>query len=134
MKEKIFNPKETFTFPVKIEGKKISDTFISAWEGGSSYWCSCAKMEFPKGYRKISSFPSQQAYECIVSGGTLYMEDKEEDKKFQVSGGQAKIEQTLKIMAEKHVKHFADLVNGTDDAITADVFFQLLCFGELIYG
>jgi hypothetical protein len=40
----------------------------------------------------------------------------------------------LTAMAQKAPRHFADLVNENDDAITHDVFMQMVVFGEIIYG
>ncbi len=40
----------------------------------------------------------------------------------------------LSLMGGKSPRHFADLVNENDDAITHDVFMQYVIFGEIIYG
>lgn len=40
----------------------------------------------------------------------------------------------LELMRDKYPRHYADLVEENDDAITGDVFLQLAVFGELIYG
>lgn len=40
----------------------------------------------------------------------------------------------LNIMATKAPSHFADLIKENDDAITHDVFMQMVVFGEIIYG
>jgi hypothetical protein len=37
-------------------------------------------------------------------------------------------------MRDQYPRHYADLVEENDDAITGDVFLQLAVFGELIYG
>ena len=40
----------------------------------------------------------------------------------------------LELMRDEYPRHYADLVEENDDAITGDVFLQLAVFGELIYG
>ena len=46
----------------------------------------------------------------------------------------ADVEKGLKLMQEQYPRHYADLVEEEDDAITGDVWLQLAVFGELIYG
>lgn len=43
-------------------------------------------------------------------------------------------ERGLKAMAQHAPRHMADLVNENDDAVTHDVFMQMVVFGEIIYG
>ena len=40
----------------------------------------------------------------------------------------------LELMRDEYPRHFADLVEEQDDAITGDVWLQLAVFGEVIYG
>ncbi len=40
----------------------------------------------------------------------------------------------LQVMATKAPRHFSDFVNEGDDATTSDVFLQMICFGEIVYG
>ena len=44
------------------------------------------------------------------------------------------IAEGLNVMAECCPRHFADFLNDTEDAITADVFLQCCLFGEQICG
>jgi hypothetical protein len=44
------------------------------------------------------------------------------------------IRKGLELMRDQYPRHYADLVEENDDAITGDVFLQLAVFGELIYG
>ena len=46
----------------------------------------------------------------------------------------ADVEKGLKLMQEQYPRHYADLAEEEDDAITGDVWLQLAVFGELIYG
>lgn len=60
--------------------------------------------------------------------------DEEGSAASTVTIGQQALLNGLNIMAAKAPKHFADLVNENDDAITHDVFMQMVVFGEIIYG
>ena len=40
----------------------------------------------------------------------------------------------LELMRDGHPRHYADLIEENDDAITGDVWLQLAVFGEVIYG
>jgi hypothetical protein len=40
----------------------------------------------------------------------------------------------LELMKEKFPKHYADLMNEDDDAVTADVAVQMMLFGEIVFG
>jgi len=40
----------------------------------------------------------------------------------------------MELMAQDYSRHFDDLIQQNDDAITADVFLQLSLFGDVIYG
>jgi hypothetical protein len=48
--------------------------------------------------------------------------------------GMADLQRGLKAMADNAPRHLADLVNENDDAVTHDVFMQMVVFGEIIYG
>lgn len=44
------------------------------------------------------------------------------------------VQKGLELMRDQYPRHYADLVEENDDAITGDVWLQLAVFGELIYG
>jgi hypothetical protein len=46
----------------------------------------------------------------------------------------AEMHKGLELMEQKFPKHYADLMNGNDDAITADVAVQMMLFGEIVYS
>ena len=46
----------------------------------------------------------------------------------------ADVQKGLELMRDQYPRHYADLVEEEDDAITGDVWLQLAVFGELIYG
>ena len=44
------------------------------------------------------------------------------------------IRKGLELMRDQYPRHYADLMEEEDDAITGDVWLQLAVFGELVYG
>jgi hypothetical protein len=44
------------------------------------------------------------------------------------------VQKGLELMRDEYPRHYADLVEEQDDAITGDVWLQLAVFGKLIYG
>jgi hypothetical protein len=71
----------------------------------------------------------------------LYDEDAEDfdgDGEFPESAKHhitiVEVQKGLELMRDKYPRHYADLVEEEDDAITGDVWLQLAVFGELIYG
>lgn len=44
------------------------------------------------------------------------------------------VQEGLELMRDEYPRHYADLMEEEDDAITGDVWLQLAVFGELIYG
>ncbi len=62
---------------------------------------------------------------CMVGSldddGIYFVTDKDFAKGFEV-------------MAEKYPWHFNNFMNDNEDAETADVWFQCIVFGEIVYG
>lgn len=44
------------------------------------------------------------------------------------------VKKGLELMRDEYPRHWADLAEEEDDAITGDVFLQLAVFGEVVYG
>ena len=44
------------------------------------------------------------------------------------------VQKGLELMRDDYPRHYADLVEENDDAITGDVWLQLAVFGDIIYG
>ena len=110
---------------VVVEEERIVDMFLGASEGGSNYWC---KNIIPKSRSEFEDY-----YSAMLNGFSLIDRERgKEGRKFFVS--REDIKNAVQLMADKELRHFSDMVNGNDDAITADVFLQLCAFGKVIYG
>jgi hypothetical protein len=60
------------------------------------------------------------------------LNDGEEPTKYHLTMNN--VRKGLELMRDQYPRHYADLVEEQDDAITGDVWLQLATFGELIYG
>lgn len=122
----------------KITWERVRDVLCNALEGGSNYWYLITDF-VPPAVGDVPWAGETQRFRHIDypvrAGGALIIQDNEQletpeshrvDRDALVRG--------LHIMAEKHLRHFCDLVLETDDAETADVLLQCTVFGEVIYG
>ena len=69
-------------------------------------------------------------YDCYEMDNEL--NDGEEPTKYHLT--MDNVQKGLELMRDQYPRHYADLVEEQDDAITGDVWLQLATFGELIYG
>jgi len=135
------------TFEVQMV-KKIGADFVRgllccAFEGGSNYWYDdVAPEKYPDGktrsdYNKGGSAQPDGDYWhwCQLlptTGGSVSLVDKEDGKRYVLDA--PSIERGLAVMAEKYPSHWADALEGNDDAWTGDCFLQCCVFGETVYG
>jgi hypothetical protein len=118
-----------------ITVERVKDLLTSAFEGGSGYWIEETERIGEAKDRKQAPFLCDAPF--VKDGYLKVKEDGTEAK--HGKGGWFNVDpktltEGLKVMAEKYPKHFADFVAENDDADTADVFLQCVCFGETIYG
>lgn len=77
----------------------------------------------------------------LINGGTLVVYDEYEIESELNDGEQPTkhyltlkdVRKGLRLMKKDYPRHYADLVEENDDAITGDVWLQLAVFGELVY-
>ena len=141
----------TIQAPRIITEQRMRDLLCTAFEGGmSSQWALYADCEIRDGLTiedfheggseavKVSEFSPSHHLIPFVEGCTLIMEDIEDvdddGKPTLYRLDRAAMIRGLELMAEKHPRHFNDFMEENDDAITGDVWLQLACMGEVIYG
>lgn len=116
--------KTAVTVPVKVthtfDRERIECLLISAFEGGSNYWIKWAQ-------------PVQggDIYDAAFDYGVRIRADGEPHSRLLNLTAMAK---GLQDMADHWPNHMADILNGNDDATTADIFLQVCLFGEVVYG
>ncbi len=114
---------------VKVSQHTIANLLVGALEGGSNYWCTGVDVPFDK-YDAPAT--GNYASDYIAAGHDFGFTVEDEGAK--MFPPKHSIAEALQIMVDTYPEHFSDLANESDDAETSDVFFQILCFGEVVYG
>jgi hypothetical protein len=112
------------TVPLDVPVQRVADTLCAALEGGVNYWCRKQEpFDYPAG--------AEWGHEAIAQGAEFrfWVHEEAREKRPALT-----IKEALEKMAAYHPDHFWDLIDETEDAETGDVLFQLICFGELVYG
>ena len=117
------------TMQTTVPVGRVGDLLCCALEGGSTYWCDGFK---PERYPKVV----QWGHEAVAHGVPFIIttDDEPDGPPLAIANSPERIAGALQLMADQYPKHWAEFINENEDAITGDVFFQLLCFGEVIYG
>jgi hypothetical protein len=142
---------------VEIPMQRISDILCNAFEGGSNYWIDHVEFwlngdhvtvaQARKALAGKTNFDASMTSDAmddpaylwlpLVEGGELRIKVSDEgdkNSKKLLFLDKQRIETGLKVMATMYRKHFNDIVDENDDAITGDVLLQCCVFGETIYG
>lgn len=143
----VFNPAASMILPdgLLIPDDRREDMLVGAIEGGSNYWYwlgdEATALVDKHGNPKKEPF-SILMWKAIQAGESIPVHDKEEmadddDTTEENRLGYINLESIKKgerIMLEKYNKHYMDIINEGDDAITADIWFQLAVMGEVTFG
>ena len=134
------------TVQMEVPIQRLQDMLILAFEGGSNYWYTIdvdrtvyapglSYKDFVEGGSCTDPDNYHHPLEIIpfMQGCALCVMDKEDDSKVHWLG-RNQLLAGIQAMAEKHPRHFFDMVNEKDDACTGDVYLQCCLFGEAIYG
>jgi len=126
-----------FPVSVKVPNEVILSLLCCAFEGGSNYWYSNVEEKHaPPVATTFDHIESHFSQRWPVLGGSVTVTELDPDdgtcKKHLLTKG--KLAKGLALMADVQPLHFADALNGDDDAITGDVFLQLCLFGKIVYG
>ena len=125
------------TITVTITDEQRLNFLTSALEGGSNYWYLFAKDAFDI---IDKAFPPahdvcfvDRLWAVIKAGLSIPVRDIEEDELIgEIS--LASIEKGEQLLADKYAWALAEILDENDDANTADIWFQLCCLGEIVYG
>lgn len=154
-------PPIAVTVPLEIPARRIADLFVNAFENNHMTLAWCGGVRFrhaifdgervSEGFRgfvddegrptpwyddlRVWSSPAFaiDIYEIEDEGEHYDLDESEANlKRHRVT--RVELEGGLKLMAEKHARHFGDFMSENDDAVTADVFLQLVTLKDVIYG
>lgn len=122
----------------KVPLRTITDWFVTAVESGSSYWCD--KFHVVRGLRAIPRKKSgayiwYDAPAFWANPGFAVRFTTHDDRKLNGVLTYEHMMRGLKLLTTRHEWHRMTEPDGCNwDANDADVFLQLCCFGEVIYG
>lgn len=128
--------------PMKIDVQQIADLFVTAFEGGSTYWLEAARPSQAMVDAKPSGrnwYEAGETYAAVVREHgedfvLMTLKEDEEAGSTEYAVTMRMIKNGLEQMALQFPTHWADFIAENDDAITADVFLQAVLFEDVIYG
>lgn len=132
MAENHFNIKVSVDY--EIDWERVKDLLISAFEGGSNYWCMIDNENHP--------YDGNPADAIVDKGQTIWIDEQPddflpEDEEEIVHLGKINreiIQERMKKFAEDHQWHFRNFIEENDDSETGDVFLQVMVMGDVVYG
>lgn len=116
---------------MKVDTQRLEDLLCTALEGGCDYWAKIKKGSFAEG--KSASDYEYWHLEAIFDGGTIVVQDWQ-DASTKAEIGLPELMEGLQQLASEYPRHYCDWLREDDDAETADIFLQLACFGEVMFG
>lgn len=120
-----------------ISKERVADLLCGALEGGSNYWYCLPELAAVKNAtNELQRFPLvdriiSAVYENNVS---VPVYDVEDDTYHLGDINLANIARGEELMLQNFPDCFGDVIKEQDDAETADVWFQLVVMGEVVYG
>lgn len=122
---------------IDITPHQLVDMFVTAIEGGSTYWCQgLFKLTGPEPeVRPWYSAPNIWA----DPNTTIEVHYDDPDKPEGNGAGRktlrvADLQTGVQAMADKYPSHFADWLLQESDADTGDCFLQCIVLGDCVYG
>jgi hypothetical protein len=142
------------TISKNVKPQQICDLLCNAFDGPmTAYWARCESVNMPKEpdwswctEKQREDWESvRKIYVASMCGGTIVLVDTEAEAGYDAEHDEGpadhiieidreKLRDGLEVMSRDYPRHFKDFINENDDAITADVFVQCVCFGEVVYG
>ena len=115
----------------------LESIFVTAIEGGSNHWFDISDSDYRKLKRQYPDEPfSIRVYRNFCDGHVLKVVDAEEPtEEIGVLCKSIAMENLSKLLQDSDIEiSIQNLINGYCDACEADVVFQYMIFGELVYG
>lgn len=137
-----------------INNQMIEDLLVTALEGGSNYWYYLPDTRMCEGYTSknpIYSKPtpgSIMIHEAVLDGKEVPVMDYETVELYDKKGkelkdpkgdhlgviSKANYERAEELLLDKYPKRLGEILSENWDAETADIWFQLVVMGEVVYG
>jgi len=129
----------TIEVTLKISTEVLEDIFVTALEGGSNYWYFLSEDAVSKirGAVPKSEDPylSTSILKAILKGVEVPINDAEnEDDVIGEISLKTMLARLQKLADSKNNSALISHIDGNGDADSADIVFQYLAFGEIVFG
>ena len=117
--------KNEITIEIKksIPVKRITDLLCCGLEGGIIYWVK--KIKAKKGMSNEDLYDIKRE-----NWGIIIIDEDNKEHTLTIES----LKKGIQLMANDADYHFNNFVKENEDAETGDVFIQMCCFNEIIYG
>lgn len=120
---------------INLKPELVWNLLVNAIDCGAiSYWCQEVTIKLNGKFIGTAALTDDNILDCIFT----FTENDEGCNAVHTMNGDDMVK-GLKSMAEGtdgqcSPRHFAAIIDGNDDAETADVFVQMTLWGEIVYG
>jgi len=111
-----------------IPDQDIIDCLVTALEGGSNYWYNMPDLTMLRSYKEALALSERVAMSAL-DGENIPVYDIEDEEELLGFISKANIEQGIKLFVEDGREFDPGM-----DADEADVLFQFIVMGEVVYG
>lgn len=138
--EQIFKEEISLPEQLKITDERRLDMLTGALEGGSNYWYwignQAAATINNYGIKANSNLFVDRMMAALQAGEKIEIRDAEYEETILGTISMESIEAgEMKMFSnEDYEDHYMDIIKETDDATTADIWFQFAVLGEVVYG
>lgn len=121
----------------KLDREQITDLLTGALEGGSNYWCLFG--DLTKVHELTSNMAGQPLVDRIITciydhNLSIEIYDIENPDELLGDFDYQSIKRAEEAMMNNYISDFMDILKENDDANTADIWFQLVVMGEVIFS
>jgi hypothetical protein len=111
------------TIKTEIPNEHIIDMLITAFEGGSNYWC------LPESYQ-----PSTWGAQIKSGRIRVKVYDREDEDDLLGTITEHSIRKGIILMMEDYPNAYSRWMTGDYDALDADIFLQLVTMGKVVFA
>jgi hypothetical protein len=136
----------TATVTTTVTPEQIRDTMVSAFEGGTGYWCFNEVTDALEEKYVTSKLKSAKALGLYTKVKTPWYDNPafwadpefavtvelilEDDGREKTVVGPAEMQKGIQVMAEVFPDQFQKMTNQDGDSVTADIFWQCVVLGD----
>ena len=118
---------------LEISDELIEDVLCCAFEGGITYWANNVSCKDNDDMKKVGGWKHEYLTKTKKKDAVMYIHDTESEEKYPITK-KSIIDALQKMDNLKYTKTLDNILGEVYDADDADVFVQIACFGQVIYG